>query len=226
MSSLDGSPSLWENLCRMKGLVKIGLSMATKKLSTVIRRGQIIRAALNIIEHEGVKGLTIGKIASSTGLVPSAIYRHFNNKEQIIDASLELVGTRLLNSLNQAVESGGSSLETLQAILFSQVEVMEELSFVFLRMLLSEESCLGDGSCGERVKSIFTRLLGTIEEVITLGQVRGEIREGLAPNRVALMFLGLYQSPSFFYLLDSEHFDPAEQARESWPLFQRAISPV
>ena len=70
--------------------------MVAQKLGTDIRQQQIVQAALSLISSHGLKGLSIAGIASRVGLVPSAIYRHFKNKEQVIDAILDLIRERLL----------------------------------------------------------------------------------------------------------------------------------
>jgi AcrR family transcriptional regulator len=47
---------------------------------------QIVNAAFNIYAAEGPKGMTMRKIAAAVGVRASALYRHFRNKEAILDA--------------------------------------------------------------------------------------------------------------------------------------------
>ncbi|HEY6572448.1 MAG TPA: helix-turn-helix domain-containing protein, partial [Candidatus Eisenbacteria bacterium] len=62
--------------------------MRTRKLATEVRRDQIAAAALQIIAAHGVRGLSLAAVARRVGLVPSAIYRHFAGKDEILDATL------------------------------------------------------------------------------------------------------------------------------------------
>ena len=47
---------------------------------------QILEAAINIYAAEGPKGFTMRKIAGCLGIRASALYRHFTNKDAILDA--------------------------------------------------------------------------------------------------------------------------------------------
>ncbi len=49
------------------------------------------------------------------------------------------------------------------------------------------------------VNALITSFLNTLAEVVKRGQTRGEIRTDLEPERIATMFLGLFQ-PSAFLL--------------------------
>lgn len=73
--------------------------MVTQKLGTYVRKKQIVQAALSLVSSHGLKGLSVAGIASRVGLVPSAIYRHFKNKDQVIDAILDLIRERLLRNV-------------------------------------------------------------------------------------------------------------------------------
>ena len=67
-----------------------------QKLGTEVRKQQIAQAALSLVSIQGLKGLSIAGIANRVGLVPSAVYRHFKNKDQVIEAILDLIRERLL----------------------------------------------------------------------------------------------------------------------------------
>ena len=47
---------------------------------------QITNAALNLYAAEGPRGVTMRRVARSVGVTASALYRHFLNKEALLDA--------------------------------------------------------------------------------------------------------------------------------------------
>lgn len=49
-------------------------------------RKQILRTAESIFRDEGVDGISMRRIAQKVGVTPTAIYRHFTNKEALVDA--------------------------------------------------------------------------------------------------------------------------------------------
>jgi AcrR family transcriptional regulator len=49
-------------------------------------RDRIVAAARAVLEKEGIPGLTVRKIAANAGLSPMAMYRHFADKDALLDA--------------------------------------------------------------------------------------------------------------------------------------------
>ena len=58
--------------------------MGTEKIQTQIRKDQIVRAVLDLISRHGLKALNVAAVAAEIGLVPSALYRHFKGKEEMV----------------------------------------------------------------------------------------------------------------------------------------------
>jgi AcrR family transcriptional regulator len=49
-------------------------------------RDRILTAAVDAFEHEGLEGLSMRKVAAKVGLTPMALYRHYADKQALIDA--------------------------------------------------------------------------------------------------------------------------------------------
>ena len=59
--------------------------MRAEKKCTKIRQEEIAQAALKVVATQGMKALTVDRIARLVGVVPSALYRHFGDKDSILD---------------------------------------------------------------------------------------------------------------------------------------------
>jgi len=103
--------------------------MAEKK-STGIRQEEIILAALTLVANQGVKSMTIERIARIVGIVPSAIYRHFNNKSEILEAVLDMIGNRMKEDAIKANQENDNSLEAIRSLLMRQVQLIMEFSAI------------------------------------------------------------------------------------------------
>ncbi len=57
--------------------------------SACMTRERIFNAASNLLAEEGVSALSIRKIAKNAGLSPMAVYRHFADKDALINALME-----------------------------------------------------------------------------------------------------------------------------------------
>ena len=75
-----------------------------------MRRAQILDAAWRCFQREGVQATRMEHIVAESGLAPSAMYRYFRNKDDIILAAIEtsMRGlSALLQPLVEAVDDGG-----------------------------------------------------------------------------------------------------------------------
>jgi AcrR family transcriptional regulator len=52
-------------------------------------KGRIFAAAKTVLNREGLPGLTIRKVAHHAGLSPMALYRHFADKDALLNALME-----------------------------------------------------------------------------------------------------------------------------------------
>jgi AcrR family transcriptional regulator len=52
-------------------------------------RDRIFSAAKTVLEREGIAGLTIRKVAKRAGMSPMAMYRHFADKDALLNALVE-----------------------------------------------------------------------------------------------------------------------------------------
>ncbi|MBT3303065.1 MAG: TetR/AcrR family transcriptional regulator, partial [Bacteroidetes bacterium] len=53
------------------------------------RQKEIVEVALELITEKGIQGLTIKNLSKKIGISEPAIYRHFDNKIQILISILE-----------------------------------------------------------------------------------------------------------------------------------------
>lgn len=52
-------------------------------------KDRILSAAKTVLENEGIEGLTIRRVAQRAGLSPMALYRHFADKDALLNALME-----------------------------------------------------------------------------------------------------------------------------------------
>ena len=83
--------------------------MAKRRLGTEIRQEQIAQAALDVVRSQGIRALNVAAVAKKVGIVPSAVYRHFKDKREIVGAVLQLIQTRL-NAHFQEVKKARTSI--------------------------------------------------------------------------------------------------------------------
>ena len=189
--------------------------------TTEIRREEILRAALFIVEQQGLDNLNTNAIAALIQLVPSAIYRHFKNKEEIIAALIDFIGERLQQNLQQATTQEGTALERLKSLFELHVKLLQEEPAIprILYFLISSE----------RNQELKKKMLAEIDayvyetkKLLLQGKKAGEINPAVYVAAAAMMFLGMIQP---LVILSQENKDVLDEyPQKLWQCYQRAIA--
>ena len=150
----------------------------------------MFRPALSLISSHGLKGLNIAGIASQVGLVPSALYRHFKNKNQVIDAILDFVQERLLENVRVVTGETPDALRRLQRLLILHIQLIRENQGI-LRVVFSEEVMEGPEEKKPGCRTLSKPILGEVAEIVRQGQEEGVIKRDLEAGSVSVAFLGM-----------------------------------
>jgi AcrR family transcriptional regulator len=199
--------------------------MRATKTKTELRQDQIVQAALKIIARQGFQHLSIAAVADEVGVVPSAIYRHYGSKEEVLDAALEQVSARLLGNVAGARRDGSNALDRLRSLLLRHVELVQN-EVPVPRVVFSEAIFTGQKLRRRRVLQVFEDYLAQIARLIEEGQRAGEIRPELCSRTLAMMFLGLVQPPAILWLMSEGEYRFAEQVKSAWAVFRAMLVPA
>ena len=194
------------------------------KLDTQSRQRQIVQAVLDIVADRGVADVTIAGVARRVGLVPSAVYRHFRSKDQLLDAVLEFLRSQLLGNIEIASTQGADARDRLHRLLMLHVRLIRE-NAALPRLVLSEHAFSGRRDRRHRLHAIVRDYLRAIADILRGGQARGEIDAATDADTLAVMFLGLVQPAAILWQLSDGGFDVTRHARRAWQVFEQAISP-
>ena len=195
--------------------------MAEKK-GTDIRREEIIMAALTLVANQGVKSMTVERISSMVGIVPSAIYRHFTNKAEILEAVIGLIFERMKDNATEVNKENTNSLYSIRKLLMRQVQLIMEFSAI-PQILFSEEVYKENPALKAKLHQMISNFLSALSIIVERGQQEGQIRTDMESRSIAIMFLGLFQPPAFLYHLSDGKFDIFRQVDMAWKMFRKTI---
>lgn len=196
--------------------------MAREKLETGIRQEQIAQAALHLIATQGLKRLSVASVARRIGLVPSAIYRHFENKDQMLDAAIDHIGEMLLTNVRIVCEETSGPVERLHRLLMRHIRLIRE-NVGIPRVVFSEEVYNGHPERKAKVYAMISKYLDRVAEIVREGQEQNRIRRDVDPKTVALMFLGLVQPVAILWHMSEGKLDVTKHAEKAWKVFSGAI---
>jgi len=196
--------------------------MTIQKINTEIRKEQIAQAALFLTGSNGWKDVSIASIAKHIGLVPSAVYRHFKNKEEILDAVINLIRDRLFGNLAVVYQETNDPIARLQSLLMRHVRLIRENQGI-PRILFSDTIYENNPKRMARVYENIRSYLVKIAEIIRQGQKNGQIRNKNDPNTLSVMFLGLIQPAAILWHLSNGEFDVEKHAKKAWTIFIQTL---
>jgi AcrR family transcriptional regulator len=188
--------------------------------STEVRQEEIVRAALAIVEHNGLDKLNINDIASMIGLVPAAIYRHFKGREEIVAALIEHIDKHLKHNLSQVNNVNGTSIDKLKVLFELHVTLLKEEAAIprILYFLLSSDR-------NPELKASMLSAVGfyvqQVKKLLQLGQEKGEISLDVDATAAAMMFLGMVQPLAILGQVNKAVLD--EYPQKLWRNYERSL---
>lgn len=196
--------------------------MGIEKHETSMRREQIAEAALSLAAAGGLGKLSVAAVARRVGFVPSAVYRHFKSKDQMLDAALGLIQKKLRANVQAVCGETGDPVERLQRLLRRHVQMIRENQGI-PRVIFSEDFYNGHPERRRRVYTGIRTYLGDVAEIIREGQHEGKLGNDFAAETAAVMFLGLVQPSAILWHMSDGEFDVTGQAEKAWRIFLKAI---
>jgi AcrR family transcriptional regulator len=196
--------------------------MSINKLNTEIRREQIAQAAMNLMNTTGMNGLSIARVAKRVGLVPSAIYRHFASKDQVIDTVLDVIFDRLMGNVSKACKATIDPFERLKLILTRHVSLILE-NHAIPRIIFSEEVYGGSMDRRAKLNRKISRYLAEISKIVQQGQNEDLIRKDVDSDTISVMFLGIIQPAAILWHISNERFEVAKHAEKAWKIFKDSL---
>ncbi len=193
-----------------------------EKLDSEIRKEQIARAALSLIGEQGLSRLSMTSLAKRVGIVPSAIYRHFKNKDEIIASTFDLLRAQMQANL-ELIQDEPDPVEKLHMLLLQHAKIIRE-NLNLPRFIFSEDVFCGDQWRRKTLHKIFEGYLGQISRIFEQGQKTGRIQNLSDPKTLTIMFIGLFQPSALLWHLSRGEFDATKQIERSWKIFSAAIT--
>jgi len=191
------------------------------KLDTETRREQIAHACVEVVGEEGFDSLSVAKVARKIGLVPSALYRHYDSKYEMVTDMLHIFMDMAQDMLNEVMQKEKSALRRLRAIIIRENEIMSE-DKMFMRFLLSDRVISDPVLCG-KIREIGDKYSKGIQEIIIEGQKAGEITSETDAETLAMLFQGVTMPPGMKQMISWGNYDAIKQIEKNWKFFERAI---
>ncbi|WP_092160659.1 TetR/AcrR family transcriptional regulator [Maridesulfovibrio ferrireducens] len=193
----------------------------SKRMDRNTRREQIAEAALELAA-KSISAITVENVAKACKIVPSALYRHYRNKDEIFEGLRDLVRNKLIANATLAAKEETSPLAILKNLALRHADLLYK--YPGIPRLMFSDKITGKNSLRRKgFLAVMTEYRKTAASIAKKGQNTGEIRSDIEPDDVVFMLLGTVVPPSFLFHLSDGDYDPRPQIRRNLLLFEDAV---
>jgi len=153
------------------------------------RQKEIIEVSLALIAENGIQGLTIKNLAKRIGFSESAIYRHYENKIEILVAILNYFKENTERLFTAELNAEGDALTKINHLFQNQFKIFAS-SPSLVAVIFSEEIFRNEAILVKKVSEIMDNNFNTLTSIIKTGQENGELRTDTEAEHLAVVVMG------------------------------------
>ncbi len=193
-----------------------------KHLPAEKRRAVTIEALVELAAEQNPSDITTYAIAKHMGLTQGALFRHFHNKDAILQAAMKWMAEQLLSRVDKAVQAVPTPLAALEAMFMAHVEFVVEHPGV-PRMLFGELQRAEDTAPKRIVQTLIYRYGERLHRLIEEGKLCEELDAQLDAEASAILFIGTIQGLVMQSLLAGEVGSIRRDAPRVFAIYRRGI---
>jgi len=148
------------------------------------KRQSIQEAVVRLMCREGLKSVTMERVAQEVGIAKGTVYLHYADKQELLEAVKESAIAPLMARIEEIFHGDGTAEKKLRACALRYLSYFDEHRDLFRILLFEREVTRAKGSRSDR----YRRLVHETSRVIADGIRAGAFRDVDPPN-VAAMFV-------------------------------------
>ncbi|TAN13999.1 MAG: TetR/AcrR family transcriptional regulator [Burkholderiaceae bacterium] len=192
-------------------------------LSADDRRAATVGAVVELAAEQNPAQITTAVIAQHMGVTQGALFRHFQNKDAILQATMAWVSKRLLARVDRAARGAASPLAALEAIFRTHTDFLAKYPGV-PRMVFGQLQRPEKTAAKELVQSMLARYGARVRTLLADGKASGELDAALDVDAAALLFIGTIQGLVMQSLLADDPRRIHTGAAPAFAIYRRGIA--
>jgi len=147
-------------------------------------RAQVLEIAVGLFNEQGYDATSVSDLAARLGLTKSALYHHFDSKEQLLALALDEALNGLEGVLDDPAARTGSPAERLDTVLRGAVRVLvDRLPYVTLLLRVRGNSDV-ERAALDRRRAFDHHVTALVREAQEAGLVRDDVDGAVATRLV------------------------------------------
>ena len=153
------------------------------------RQQEIIETALGLINEKGIQGLTIKNLSKKLGITEPAIYRHFENKIQILVALLNLLKKNSSVIFEAELNSDEPAVQKIARLFQKHFKSFAEMPSL-ASVVFSEEIFRNEEMLISKISEVIEHNNQTLLTILKEGQQKNEIRSDIDASHLVIFIMG------------------------------------
>lgn len=194
----------------------------TNYLPSDERRRATVEAVVELAAGQNPAEITTTEIARHMGLTQGALFRHFESKDAILQATMSWVSERLLARLDKAAQEAASPAAALEAMFMTHIEFIARHPGV-PRVLFAELQRSGTSLTRKMVQTLLRHYRQRLHVLLEAGKAQGELDAHLDVDAAAVLFIGTIQGLVMQSLVAGKVAELRHDAPAVFALYRRGI---
>ncbi|MDP5227323.1 MULTISPECIES: TetR/AcrR family transcriptional regulator [Arthrobacter] len=147
-------------------------------------RAEVLRIAVELFNQQGYDATSVADLAQRLGLSKSALYHHFDSKEQLLSLALDDALNGLEAALESALAQEGTVADTLTGLIRGAILVLTEQQPQVTLLLRLRGNSPVEIAALERRRNFDHRVIDLVRQAQAEGVLRSDIGAGIATRLV------------------------------------------
>lgn len=191
-------------------------------------REDILDAAEDCFLERGLSRTSLEAIAARAGVTRGAVYWHFKNKDEVLEAMVNRVSVPFFHGLERVSRADGTTpLRDLRELLYTSFADLSKVERVRRALEVIELRCevAAKGDMISRLRqSGMRQTQARISAAFARAEALGQLREGMAAESCARSLHFVISGALRMFLLDPEHIDLERDGLAAVDLALRAVA--
>lgn len=198
------------------------MSVSRKHLPAEERRMITVETVVELSGEQNPSEITTAAIAKRMGLSQGALFRHFPNKDAILQSVMEWVAERLLSRIEKAAHAKSSPLAALESMFMAHVDFIIEHPGI-PRMLFGELQRVKETAAKRMAQTLIHRYKERLNLLFEQGKSCGDLDENIDSEAAATLFIGTIQGLVMQSLLVGDVSHMRRNAPKVFAIYKRGI---
>ncbi len=163
------------------------------------RKSQVAELTMSLVAEHGVEATTIARIAAAAHISEAGLYRHFQSRQEILAAALEVVYENIAELFKCQRE--GSIPDQLRAIGDHHSSLVGSGETTFMHAFFEFLAAPRDLGLRQVMAQLQIAIIGLLTDLVEHGKAEGSLRPDLNAEIVSWELHGIYWSEAITHVM-------------------------